>query len=83
NLWTHGFKQLKQCIYDYFQNIENWTSYDIKNKTILIEVFDFAYLDNDRVIICASPNYYNQAAFSDVCIEMDELKQDDYLTDNG
>ncbi|CAG8821491.1 19003_t:CDS:1, partial [Racocetra fulgida] len=51
--------------------------------TILIEVFDFAYLgNNDRVIIHAS-NYYNQAAFSDVCIEMDELEQDDYLTDNG
>ncbi|CAG8724115.1 31763_t:CDS:1, partial [Racocetra persica] len=60
------------------------TSYDIKNKTISIKVFDFAYLDNDdRVIIHASPNYYNQAAFSDICIEMDELEQENYLMDNG
>ncbi|KAF0413270.1 zn-finger domain-containing protein [Gigaspora margarita] len=49
-----------------------------------INVFDFAYLDNDnKVIIRAVSNYYNQAAFSDVCIEMDELEQNDYLTDNG
>ncbi|CAG8717218.1 11778_t:CDS:2, partial [Scutellospora calospora] len=84
DLWIHSFKQLEHCIYDYFQNIESWTSHDIKNNTIWIEVFDFAYLDNDnRVIICASLNYHNQAAFSNVCIEMDELEQDDYLTDYG
>ncbi|CAG8603524.1 2192_t:CDS:2, partial [Gigaspora rosea] len=55
----------------------------IKYENILIEVFDFAYLDNDnRVIICAVSNYYNQTAFSDICIEVDELEQKDYLTNN-
>ncbi|RIB26737.1 hypothetical protein C2G38_2029966 [Gigaspora rosea] len=84
NSWINGFKQLKHCIYYYFLSIENWTSYDIKHENILIEVFDFAYFDNDnRVNIRAVSNYYNQAAFSDVCIEMDELEQNDYLTDNG
>ncbi|CAG8605001.1 33176_t:CDS:2 [Gigaspora margarita] len=84
NLWINGFKQLKHCIYDYFLSIENWTSYDIKHENILIKVFDFAYLDNDnRVIIRAVSNYYNQVAFSDVCIKIDELEQNDYLTDNG
>jgi len=48
-------------------------------------LFEFAYLDNDnyRIIIRATPNYYGQAAFSDVCVEMDESEYDDYLTDNG
>jgi len=84
NLWIQGFEKLKTCIYDYFQDVEEWTLQDIENETIQIEVFEFAYLDNDnRIIIRASPNYYGQAAFSDVCIEMDESEQDDYLTDNG
>ncbi|KAF0551138.1 hypothetical protein F8M41_023556 [Gigaspora margarita] len=83
NLWMCGFKQLKNCIYDYFQSIENWSLQNIKNNAILIEVFDFAYLNNDNKIIRASLNYHNQAIFSDVCVEMNESEQDDYLTDNG
>ncbi|CAG8582324.1 8262_t:CDS:2, partial [Gigaspora rosea] len=78
-----GFKQLKHCIYDYFQSIENWSLQYIKNNTISIEVFDFAYLNNNNKAIRASLNYHNQAIFSDVCVEMNELEQDDYLTDNG
>jgi hypothetical protein len=83
-LWICGFKQLKPCIYDYLQNIENWSLQDIDNETVQIEVFEFAYLDNDnRMVVRASSNYYGQAAFSDVCVEMDKAEQDDYLTDNG
>ena len=83
DLWVHGFEKLKPCIYDYFQNVEEWPLQDIENETIQIEVFEFAYLNNDhRVVIRASPNYYGQAAFSDICIEMDE-SENYYLTDNG
>ncbi|CAG8819056.1 329_t:CDS:1, partial [Racocetra fulgida] len=54
------------------------------NETILIEVFEFAYLESsDKVVICASSDYYRQAVFSDICIKIDESEQDDYLTDNG
>ncbi|CAG8792058.1 32809_t:CDS:2, partial [Gigaspora margarita] len=64
--------------------IENWLSQDIEKETISIEVFKFAYLNNDyKVAIRASSNYYRQVAFSDVCVEMDESEQDNYLTDNG
>ncbi|CAG8549712.1 8705_t:CDS:2 [Dentiscutata erythropus] len=84
NLWMCGFKQLKHCIYDYLQSIENWSLQNIKYNTVLIEVFDFAYLNNDdKIIIRASSSYHNQAIFSDICIEMDELEQEDYLMDNG
>lgn len=82
NLWMCGFEKLKSCIYDYFQDIEEWSLQDIENETIKINVFEFAYLDNN-VVIRATPNYYGQASFSDVCVEMDESEQDDYLTDNG
>ena len=84
NLWVCGFEKLKSCIYDYFQDVEEWSLQDIENEIIKINVVEFAYLDNDNnVIICATPNYYGQASFSDVCVEMDESEQDDYLTDNG
>ncbi|CAB4444478.1 unnamed protein product [Rhizophagus irregularis] len=57
--------------------------HDIENEAIQIEVFEFAYLDNDhKVVIRASPNYYGQAVFLDVCIEMDESELNDYSTDN-
>jgi hypothetical protein len=83
-LWMRGFEQLKHCIYDYFQDIEDWSLHDIKNETVQIEVFEFAYLSNDhKLVIRASPDYYGKAAFSDVCVEMDKSEQDDYLTDNG
>ncbi|CAB5345933.1 unnamed protein product [Rhizophagus irregularis] len=84
-LWLRSFEKLKSCIYDYFQDIEEWSIQDIENETIKINVSEFAYLDNSQnhIIICATPNYYGQACFSDVCIEMDESEQDDYLTDNG
>ncbi|CAI2201495.1 4929_t:CDS:1, partial [Funneliformis geosporum] len=43
---------LKTYIYDYLQDIENWLLQDINNNTIWIELFEFAYLDNDyRVVI--------------------------------
>ncbi|GBC03319.1 hypothetical protein RclHR1_05070003 [Rhizophagus clarus] len=84
NLWIRGFEKLKTCIYDYFQDIEKWTFQEIEDETIQIEIFEFAYLDNDyKVVICASSNYHGQAIFSDVCVEMDESEQDDYWTDNG
>ena len=85
NLWILGFEKLKLCIYDYFQDVETWSKQDIENDEIQIEVFEFAYLDNEdhKIIIRASPNYYGQAVFSDVCVEMDESEQDDYSTDNG
>lgn len=84
NLWVRGFEKLKSCIYDYLQDIEKWSLRDIENETVWIEVFEYAYLDNNRrIVVRASPNYYGKAAFSDVCIEMDESEQDDYLTDNG
>ncbi|CAB4480045.1 unnamed protein product [Rhizophagus irregularis] len=84
DLWIHGFEKLKSCIYDYFQDVEEWTLQEIENETIQIEVFEFAYLDNDyKVVIRASPNYYGQTAFSDICVEMDESEQNDYLSDNG
>ncbi|RGB22249.1 hypothetical protein C1646_776410 [Rhizophagus diaphanus] len=84
NLWIHGFENLKSCIYDYFQDVEEWTLQEIENETIQIEVFEFAYLDNNhKVVIHASPNYYGQAVFSDVCVEMDESELNDYSTDNG
>ncbi|RGB28738.1 hypothetical protein C1646_767459 [Rhizophagus diaphanus] len=84
DLWIHGFEKLKSCIYDYFQDVEEWTLQEIENETIQIEVFEFAYLDNDyKIIIRASPNYYGQTAFSNICVEMDESKQNDYLSDNG
>ncbi|CAG8760212.1 1831_t:CDS:2, partial [Racocetra fulgida] len=77
-------RQLKYCIHDYFLNIENWSLQDIENETILIEAFEHAYLDNDyKVIIRASSNYYGQKAFLDVCVEMDESEQNDYLTDGS
>ncbi|CAG8646866.1 2985_t:CDS:2 [Gigaspora rosea] len=83
-LWKHGFENFKYCIHDYLQSIKNWSSQDIEKEAISIEVFEFAYLDNDyKVTICASSNYYGQVAFSDVCVKMDESEQDDYLTDNG
>ncbi|PKK55977.1 hypothetical protein RhiirC2_801032 [Rhizophagus irregularis] len=84
-LWLRGFEKLKSCIYDYFQDIEEWSIQDIENETIKINVSEFAYLDNsqDHIIIRVTPNYYGQACFSDVCVEMDESEQDDYLTDNG
>ncbi|CAB5309421.1 unnamed protein product [Rhizophagus irregularis] len=84
-LWLRGFEKLKSCIYDYFQDIEEWFIQDIENETIKINVSEFAYLDNsqDHIIIRVTPNYYGQACFSDVCVEMDESEQDDYLTDNG
>ncbi|GES84109.1 hypothetical protein GLOIN_2v1783703 [Rhizophagus clarus] len=82
NLWINGFEKLKSCIYDYFQDIEEWSIQDIENETIKINVCEFAYLDNN-IIIRATPNYYGQASFSDVCVEMDESEQGDYLTDNG
>ncbi|CAG8621007.1 19495_t:CDS:2, partial [Racocetra persica] len=72
------------CIHDYLQNIEHWSSQEIENEAVLIEVFEFAYLDNDyKVTIHASSNYYGQAVFSNVCVEMDKSEQDNYLTDNG
>jgi hypothetical protein len=84
NLWMCGFEKLKFCIYDYLQDIEEWSLQDVEHETVWIEVFESAYLDNDhKIIIRATPNYYGQAAFSDVCIEMDKSEQDDYLTDNG
>jgi hypothetical protein len=84
NLWMRGFKNLKSCIYDYFQDVEEWTLQEIENETIQIEVFEYAYLDNNyKVVIRASPNYHGQAIFSDVCVEMDESEQNDYWTDNG
>ncbi|CAG8520749.1 3416_t:CDS:1 [Racocetra fulgida] len=84
DLWVHGIRQLKSCIHDYFLNIENWSLQDIENETVLIEVFKHAYLDNDnKIIIRASSNYHGCEAFSDVCIEMDESEQNDYLTDGG
>ena len=55
-LWMRSFEQLKYCIYDYFQDIEDWSLHDIKNKTVQIEVFEFAYLSNDhKLVIRASP----------------------------
>lgn len=84
NLWICGFEKLKSCIYDYLQDIEQWSLQDIEKETVWIEVFEFAYLDNnDKIVIRASPHYYGQAVFSDVCVEMDESEQDDYWTDNG
>ena len=85
NLWICGLKKLKSCISNYLQNIEKWSLQKIKNEIIWIELFEFAYLDNEdhKIIIRASPNYYGQAVFSDVCVEMDESEQDDYSTDNG
>ena len=84
DLWICGFEKLKICIYDYFQDVEKWSLQDIENEIIQIEVFEFAYLDNDhKVVIRTSPNYYGQAVFSDVCVKMDESEQDDYSTDNG
>lgn len=84
NLWMCGFEKLKLCIYDYFQDIEEWTLHEIENEIINIEIFEFAYLDNDyKIVIRASPDYYGQAIFSDVCVEMDTSEQDDYYTDNG
>jgi hypothetical protein len=77
-----GFEKLKSCIYDYFQDIEKWSLQDINNATMKINVFKFAYLDNNA-IIRATLDYFGQACFSDVCVEMDETEQDDYLTDNG
>ncbi|EXX52082.1 hypothetical protein RirG_256180 [Rhizophagus irregularis DAOM 197198w] len=99
-LWLRGFEKLKSCIYDYFQDIEEWSIQDIENETIKINVSEFAYLDNsqDHIIITgrkvknqasishrlvpdfslfdlcirATPNYYGQACFSDVCVEMNE-----------
>ena len=49
------------------------------------EQLEFAYLNNhnNKVIIRASPNYYGQKAFSDICIKMDESNQENYLTDDG
>ncbi|GES82464.1 hypothetical protein GLOIN_2v1488090 [Rhizophagus clarus] len=70
NLWINGFEKLKSCIYDYFQDIEEWSIQDIENETIKINVCEFAYLNNN-VIVRATPNYYGQASFSDVCIEME------------
>jgi hypothetical protein len=47
-------------------------------------VCEYAYLDNNQnVIIHATPNYYGQASFSDIYVEMDESEQENYLTDNG
>ncbi|CAG8787283.1 28945_t:CDS:1, partial [Racocetra persica] len=64
--------------------IENSLSQDIKNKTVFIEIFEFAYLENGyKVIIRASPNYHSQVVFSDVCVEMDKSEQEDYLMNNG
>ncbi|CAG8658033.1 1940_t:CDS:2, partial [Scutellospora calospora] len=84
NLLTRGFGQLKHCIHDYLKNIENWSVEDIESETVLIETFEFAYLDNDYgVIIRASSDYYGQVAFSDISVEMDESEQNDYLTDNS
>ena len=78
------FENLKACIYDYFQDVEEWTLQEIENETIQIDIFEYAYLDNNnKIIIRASPNYYGKAIFSDVCIEMDKAEQGDYLTDNG
>ncbi|CAB5362887.1 unnamed protein product [Rhizophagus irregularis] len=83
-LWLYGFKNLKSCICDYFHDVEEWSSHDIESEVIEIKVFGSAYLENEhKIIIRASPNYYEQAAFSDVCVKMDESEQDDYLTDNG
>jgi hypothetical protein len=82
NLWMRGFENLKSCIYEHFQDIEEWTLQDIENEIIQIDVFEFAHLDNHK-IIRASPNYYGQASFSDVCVEIGELGQNNYLTDNG
>ncbi|CAG8543569.1 15697_t:CDS:2 [Funneliformis caledonium] len=54
-------------------NVKNWLLQDIDNEMVQIEVFKFAYLDkNNRVVVRASPNYYEQAAFFDVCVEMDK-----------
>ncbi|GES89528.1 hypothetical protein GLOIN_2v1487802 [Rhizophagus clarus] len=78
----YDFEKLKSCICGYFQDIEEWSIQDIENKTIKINVCEFAYLNNN-VIICATLNYYGQASFSDVCVKMDESEQGDYLTDNG
>ena len=84
-LWIRGFENLKSCIYDYLQDIEQWSLQDIEKETVWIEVFEYAYLDNnnDKIIIRTFPNYYGQAIFSDVCVEMDESEQDDYWADNG
>ncbi|CAG8664635.1 4453_t:CDS:2, partial [Rhizophagus irregularis] len=35
-LWLRGFEKLKSCIYDYFQDIEEWSIQDIENETIKI-----------------------------------------------
>jgi len=51
NLWIRGFENLKSCIYDYFQDIEEWPLQDIENETIQIDVFEFAYLDNNHKIV--------------------------------
>ncbi|PKB94531.1 hypothetical protein RhiirA5_438560 [Rhizophagus irregularis] len=37
-LWLRGFEKLKSCIYDYFQDIEEWSIQDIENETIKINV---------------------------------------------
>ncbi|PKY51910.1 hypothetical protein RhiirA4_470751 [Rhizophagus irregularis] len=77
-------EQETTCIYDYFQDVEEWTFQEIENETIQIDIFEYAYLldNNNKIVICASPNYYGKAIFSDVCIEMDEVEQGDYLTND-
>ncbi|KAF0496501.1 hypothetical protein F8M41_020944 [Gigaspora margarita] len=80
----HSIGQLKHSIYYYLRNIENWILQNIKNEIVFIEIFDFAYLNNDyKVVIRASSNYYGQGAFSDICVEMDKSEENDYLTDDG
>ncbi|CAI2182739.1 15776_t:CDS:2, partial [Funneliformis geosporum] len=69
-------------LYDHL-NVEGRSLQDIENETIQIKVIEFAYLNiNHKVIIYITSDYFRQVAFSDICIEMDESEQNDYLTDN-
>uniref|UniRef100_U9TB19 Uncharacterized protein n=1 Tax=Rhizophagus irregularis (strain DAOM 181602 / DAOM 197198 / MUCL 43194) TaxID=747089 RepID=U9TB19_RHIID len=72
NFWLCDFENLKACIYDYFQDVEEWTFQEIENETIQIDIFEYTYLldNNNKIIIY-------------VCIEMDEAEQGDYLTNDG
>ncbi|CAG8683496.1 19053_t:CDS:2, partial [Rhizophagus irregularis] len=71
NFWLCDFENLKACIYDYFQDVEEWTFQEIENETIQIDIFEYTYLldNNNKIIIY-------------VCIEMDEAEQGDYLTND-
>ncbi|CAG8680900.1 9487_t:CDS:2, partial [Racocetra fulgida] len=80
-VFKNGFDKFKQLTAAEYRDL---MKIDIENETILIKAFEHAYLDNDyKVIIRTSSSYYGQKAFSDVCVEMDESEQNDYLTDGG